>query len=106
MADKPSCAGCIPASSCVGLALLVCEMRILYAHHDRLALVLDDVTRATDFVTAAKAEKHEFIGGIYGVVVLGRHGRCLSLCRHDYKAASASYMGDASSYYRDWCNVG
>lgn len=73
--------------------MLVCEMRILYAHHDRLALVLDDVTRATDFVTAAKAEKHEFIGGIYGVVVLGRHGRCLSLCRHDYKAGECELYG-------------
>ena len=67
-------------------------MRVVYAHHDSLALVLDDVTRAADFVTTAETEEHELIRRVYRVIVLWRHRRCLSLCRHDCKAIGASAL--------------
>jgi hypothetical protein len=64
------------------LAWLAVAVEAGRAHHDSLALVLEDVARATDFIAAAEAEEHELVGGIYGVVVLGPHGRELPFGRH------------------------
>ena len=51
-------------------------------YHDSLALVLDDVTRPSHLVSAAKAEEHELIGWVYRVLLL-RCGRVeLALGRH------------------------
>jgi hypothetical protein len=52
------------------------------AHHDSLALVLEDVAGAADFIAAAEAEEHELVGRVYGVVILGAHGRELPFGGH------------------------
>jgi hypothetical protein len=52
------------------------------AHHDSLALVLEDVARAADFIAATEAEEHELVGRVYGVVILGAHGRELPFGGH------------------------
>lgn len=44
------------------------------AYHDRLAFVLYNMTRSTDFVTASQSEEHEFIGGVHGFVTDGSAG--------------------------------
>jgi hypothetical protein len=65
------------------LAWLGMAVETEQAHHDSLALVLEDVTRAADFIATTQAEKHELVGWVYGVVVLGPHGRELPFGRHD-----------------------
>lgn len=51
-------------------------------HHDRLALVLYYMTRPSDLIAATQAQKHKFVGGINGVLVLGRQRGEFALCRH------------------------
>lgn len=45
-------------------------------YHDRLSLVLDDVTRPPDLVAPSEAEEHELIRRVYWLFRRGRgHGR-------------------------------
>lgn len=67
---------------------------MMATHHDRLALVLDDVTGPADLVAAAQAEEHQLIGRIDWLL---RHGRChrgrLPLGSH----GAQFYPGEAGS---------
>lgn len=53
-------------------------------YHDRLALVLNDMTRAADLVAASQTQEHELIRGIDRLFRdrSGIQGRSLPLGRH------------------------
>ena len=51
--------------------------------HHGFALVLDDVARASDFITAAEGDEGQFVGGIDGVLGRGGHGGMGAFGGHD-----------------------
>ena len=51
--------------------------------HHGFALVLDDVARASDFITAAEGDEGQFVGGINGILGRGGHGGMGAFGRHD-----------------------
>lgn len=53
-----------------------------FPHHDRFALVLDDMARPSDFIAASQTEKHELVRGVYWLVLGCIHRRRLPLGCH------------------------
>lgn len=42
----------------------------ILSYHDRLALILDDVTGSSHLISPAQAQEHELIRGVYGFLHL------------------------------------
>lgn len=87
--EKPSFAGCIPASSYINL----CQSPYnpgshawTSTYHYRLPLVLNDMTRPANLISPSQTIKRQFIRRVDGLIVdcrvqgrrlaLGRHGDC------------------------------
>ena len=51
-------------------------------HHDRLALVLNDMAGPTDLISASQTQEHELVGRVDRIFVDGRHGGELPFRRH------------------------
>lgn len=51
-------------------------------YHDRLALVLNDVTRSSDLVSTTQGEKHELIRGVNRLLNFRGRGLVFSFGRH------------------------
>jgi hypothetical protein len=79
IAAWPSRPVCMPTSSynfCQPPPVSECES----THHDRLALVLQDMARSTDFLTSTKTLEHELILRSHRVIVdIGRGSHVASL---------------------------
>lgn len=78
----------------------VCERGSSYLpHHDRLALVLDDMTRTPDLVTASQAQEHQLVRRIHRLIRARRvHCRRFSFGSHVYREAETAFCRDAQEY--------
>lgn len=56
---------------------------MLAAYHNRLSLVLYDVTRPADLIATAQTVEEKLIGWVDGLVAARRHGSGLTFRGHD-----------------------
>lgn len=72
----------MPASNYTRSASQKSFKYVLVAHHDRLALILEDVTGAANLVAASQAQEHQLIGWIYRLYIPRLHSRMLPFGSH------------------------